>query len=277
MDFRLILFDLDGTLLDSERKILPGSLRTLQTLMKQGVRVGLATGRTLRSVSPFLEVLKPNGPLILFNGALVWDAAKNRALREVLLPRELALRALELLPEFGDLHANLYVGQEILISGKTASSRESEIKDGVPHTVVGPLAEWLRAHAGASPIKIMLIGDPPRLQEFQDRFCGVSGQPCSPPCSMIPSEWNYLELMAKGINKGAALPEIEREYGISCDQIIAFGDNLNDVELIRGCGLGIAMGNAHEDLKRHARQVIGLHTTEAIDQCLRGIFHLDPV
>jgi|GEM_PF-418810 len=273
--YRLVLFDLDGTLLNERREVAPANVSAIQSLMKQGVRVGLATGRTLKSAEPFWRGLQLNGPLILFNGSRVWDCQAERYVHEVNLPHSEAHYALSLLneltqvaPVFANLHVNLYFGDEIYISKKTPRSLESEIKDGVAHTVVGDLLPWLVARK-IDPVKMMLISEPSELEHFQERFV-ASGL----PSMLVRSERTYLEIMRQGISKGSALAAIDTHFGIASKQVIAFGDNLNDLELIRGCGLGIAMENSHPDVRAAAGKTIGRHDGDAIALCLKEIFHL---
>jgi Cof subfamily protein (haloacid dehalogenase superfamily) len=264
MSYRLLLFDLDGTLLNPQREIFARNIDVMRRLMSRGIRVGLATGRTLRSVAPYVQALQPNGPLILFNGARVWDGAKYVYERNVALSD--ALDALRLVRHFDDVHVNLYVGDEIYIRERTVRSVESEVKDGVPHTVVGDLAGWLGSRI-EDPVKMMLIGNPEDLERFRTLYSRRSRA-----CTFLRSEWNYLEIMAEGVTKGHALDVIESEYGIGCGEIVGFGDNLNDVTLIQRCGMGVAMGNSHPELAALANRVIGHHDTEAIADFLGEVF-----
>ncbi|HUP57954.1 MAG TPA: Cof-type HAD-IIB family hydrolase, partial [Bdellovibrionota bacterium] len=268
--YQLLLFDLDGTLLTQDRRIAEENREALGRLMRAGVRVGLATGRTLRSAKPYADAIGANGPLILFNGARVWDRARGGFLFGRDLPRQEAFLALELkrrLPELADAHVNLYVDDEILIEKRTERSMASEAKDGVPHTVVGDLSDWLKRRGG-DPIKLMLIAGPEQLEIFQAEFDKRS----SGVCDLIRSEREYLELTRKGVNKGSALGEMLALYGIPRSKVVAFGDNLNDVELLRESGLGVAMGNAHAGLKAVAGRVIGPHTTDSIRAFLEETF-----
>ncbi|HEX4925272.1 MAG TPA: HAD family hydrolase [Bdellovibrionales bacterium] len=277
--FRMILFDLDGTLLKESREISAKNLRTLKALMDRGIKVGLATGRSYRSVQPYVQQLQPNGPLILFNGAKVWCTTRQEFIYENTLSFEQAYIAMKLIREFdeehaaggdiSDIHVNFYAGNDVLISRKTPRSIESEIKDGVPHTVVGDLAAYLENNP-KPPVKIMLIGDPATLNLFKAEYVRRSPE----PTSLIHSEWNYLELMQNGINKGQTLKRIEQSYGCDAREIIAFGDNLNDLDLIRFTGLGVAMGNAHDDLKAIAKRTIGHHETDTIHEFLSEVFAL---
>jgi Cof subfamily protein (haloacid dehalogenase superfamily) len=276
-NYKMILFDLDGTLLKESREISTKNLRTLIRLMKEGIKVGFATGRTLRSVKPYIDVLQPNGPLILFNGAGVWDTSEQKFIYEKNLSFEQAYCAMKLVREFDDIHVNFYLDDEVFIAKKTARSLESEAKDGVPHTVVGDLADWLESRSLAHrretpstfcPVKIMLISEPDVLDIFETEFRNRVYE----TCSLIHSEWNYLEIMQNGINKGQTLKRIEEHYGIRCSQIISFGDNLNDLDLIRFSGMGVAMANAHGDLKAIANKTIGHHETDTIHEFLTTIF-----
>ena len=262
-NFKLLLFDLDGTLLSIDRNIQPKNLDTISLLMKKGIRVGFATGRTYKSVQKYLAAFSPTGPHILFNGAAVWDSSLEKYVFKKELGLADAIFATELIKKYSDVHINLYVENEILISHKTSRSLESENKDGVAHHVVGDLSLWLRANKKA-PIKIMFISEPTTLEKYSQEFSANSPS----KCSLIRSEINYLEIMHEGINKGTALQEIESYYGISPAQIISFGDNLNDMELIRNSGLGIAMSNGHQDLKKIANRVIGDHNEPSISQFL---------
>lgn len=263
MGGELLLFDLDGTLLDSSRRIRASTLALLAELMDEGVRVGLATGRSLRSALPFAEQLQPNAPLILFNGGLVWDPLTSTAVFERGLPREDAHLALRIAADLG-IHANLYQGAEIAIAQESQTSRESEEKDGVPHIVVGELV----AHCTTDPHKILLIDESGLFTGFKERFRAVA----KTPCTLVRSEPTYLEVLPAGVCKGSALPAVEAHVGIPASQVIAFGDGLNDAELLAACGCGVAMGNALEAVQELADVVIGDCDSDAIERFLRGRF-----
>jgi Cof subfamily protein (haloacid dehalogenase superfamily) len=265
--YDLVLFDLDGTLLSETRSILSENCSALERLVRSGVKVGLATGRTYRSARPYAEMIAANGPLILFNGARVWDCSKGEYTYRRDLPREEALIALELAREVDGGHVNLYVGDDILIESRTPRSIESEEKDGVPHTVVGDLTEFL-LNSRENPVKIMLIAEPEQLEAFALKFRARS----KGAAELIRSELRYLEFTGRGVNKGSALGEALRGLGIPKERVISFGDHLNDVEMLLGSGLGVAMENAHSGLKAIAHRVIGPHTGGAIRLFLEETF-----
>jgi Cof subfamily protein (haloacid dehalogenase superfamily) len=258
MDVRLLLFDLDGTLLGPSRRVSEANARALDRAMDQGIRVGFATGRSLRSARPWIEELRPTGPLILFNGGLVWDVVDDQPLLERHLPRVDARAALAVVAELG-VHANLYLGEDITIAQGSAVALASEVKDGVPHTIVGDLVAHLDGQPD-DPFKILCIEERGGIEALTDRLRGV----LSAGSVLVNSEPTYVEVLPPGVSKGAALSAVTAHTGIAPDEMIAFGDGLNDVELLAAAGQGVAMGNAHPRLQETADIVIGPHDTDAI-------------
>lgn len=258
---RLLLFDMDGTLLGPDLCVRDANRAVLARAMEHGVRVGFATGRPPRSVRRYVEELSPTGPLVCFNGGLVWDTERDAPIARRALDVERAAAALERAEALG-VHANLYLDDDIYIARESETSRASAVKDGVQQVVVGPLATWLRAR-GQGPTKILFIAPPEELPPLAE---GVRGDDAD--SVLVNSEPDYLEMLPPGTSKGAALVDIERALGVPASAVCAFGDNLNDLELVRACGLGVAMDNAHEALRAAADVVIGGHDTDAIARFL---------
>lgn len=257
---RLLLFDLDGTLLDRDRTIRTATLNVLVMAREAGIRVGLATGRSPVSVRRYVEELTPTGPLILLNGCLLWDIEDNRAVAASLLPRRDAVAIARATVQLG-IHANFYIGDQLFVANRGRESLDSERKDGVPHTQVDDLVDFVRNHESA-PYKVLCIderGDFRALEASLDT-----------DCTIVRSEPTYLEILPPDVNKGAMLPAIERIYGISPAEIWAFGDQLNDLELLREAGRAIAMGNSNPAVLAAAHHVIGRNDTDAIADFLRS-------
>lgn len=264
MDVRLLLFDLDGTLLGPGRRVSEANARALRSAMDRGIQVGFATGRSLRSASPWVEALRPTGPLILLNGGMVWDVSARRPLLERHLPRADARAALAVAAELG-VHANLYLGERIAIAHGSETARRSEVKDGVPHTVVGDLVAHLDGQSD-DPFKVLCIDETGGIGALADRLRQV----LEFGSVLVHSEPTYLEVLPPGVSKGAALSVVTEHTGIAPRDMIAFGDGLNDMELLAAVGRGVAMENAHPRLRDCADVVIGSHDTDAIAAFLAG-------
>jgi Cof subfamily protein (haloacid dehalogenase superfamily) len=250
--YRLIVLDVDGTLVDRERRVSPDTLRSLAAAQARGVRVTLATGRIYASALPYVQRIKADAPLILCNGARIQDPGSGSILYASHLPRAQAARGLRLTRQFG-VHANLYLGEGIYIERASEVSRESARKDGVEQVPVGDLVRFLEAQP-EDPVKILIIGPGERLDALAAAYrAGGSGAEDVP--HLVRSEATYLEIQARGVTKGAGLLRVCEILTIPPSAAMAFGDNLNDLEMIQAAGLGVAMGNAHADLKRAARVV----------------------
>lgn len=264
MPYRLVLFDLDATLLDSRRQICDANVRAIARLTQAGVRVGLATGRPPLSVAPYVERARPNAPHVHFNGAMVRDFSSGTVIFERSLARDVAAGCLGIVRAHG-FHANLYVGSQIWIEAVTATSRESEVKDGVPHTVVGPLVHAL-AGAPCAPTKILCIGAPDAIAPLTAALAAAHGL----DVALVNSEPSYLEILPPGCSKLEAARHLAAHLHIALADVMAFGDNLNDLELLTGCGLGVAMGNSHARVLAEVQTHIGHHDTDAIARFLEG-------
>ncbi|OGQ18249.1 MAG: hypothetical protein A2138_03160 [Deltaproteobacteria bacterium RBG_16_71_12] len=273
--FRLVLFDLDATLLDARRQVRDENVGALARLMAGGVKVGLATGRPPLSVAPYVERVKPNAPLVHFNGAMVRDFASGLVIFERRLAREAAKGCLAIARAQG-FHANLYVGSQIWIERTTPTSKESELKDGVPHTVVGDLAVALDGaldSAPCAPTKILCIGPPAGIAPLTQAMQARHGA----EVALVNSEPSYLEVLPPCCSKLEATRHLARHLSLELAEVMAFGDNLNDLELLTGCGLGVAMGNSHARVLAEVRTHIGHHDSDAIARFLEGFVAEDGV
>ncbi|MBI4390754.1 MAG: HAD-IIB family hydrolase, partial [candidate division NC10 bacterium] len=96
-----------------------------------------------------------------------------------------------------------------------------------------------------------------------------------PPPHLVRSEPTYLEVLPPGVNKGAALAELARQLGIPLDQVVAFGDNLNDLEMVEAAGFGVAVGNAHPDVKARADLVAGTNNEGGMAAVIREVILAD--
>jgi Cof subfamily protein (haloacid dehalogenase superfamily) len=269
VNIKLILCDLDGTLLTQERTILDENVRALQAAMASGIHVAFATGRSPASVAPYVERVKPNAPLIHMNGAMVRDYGTGREIFVKTLAQDVAIRAIDDARAHG-FHVNAYVGTEIWIEGRSETSRESEQKDGVSHLEKGPLAAALVA-AQARPVKLLCIGEAARIPALTSSIDARD----SAHVNLVNSEVTYLEVLPPGCHKLEGARALCAHLGIELSQVVAFGDNKNDLELLEGVGIGVAMGNAHEAVLARVTRGIGTHDTPAIGHFLAELLQLD--
>lgn len=258
-DFRLLVADIDGTLLNSRREITAGALEAVRAAQARGVRVCLATGRIWASAQRYFLALGADPPAILYNGGMVYDFRADRVLRRVSLAQEHARAVLEFLREMPRVQPHLYVGDRVYTGRINEHTDFYRRKDGVEVEEVGDLLTFLPS----DPMKILIIGARADLNRAME---GIRALPL--PINAVFSEETYLEILPAGSSKGAALEVVAEALGIPLAQVIAVGDNLNDLEMIRLAGLGVAMGNASEPLRAQADYVTASNDDEGLREVI---------
>jgi Cof subfamily protein (haloacid dehalogenase superfamily) len=266
--YRLLFLDVDGTLLTPRGQITDRTRSAIAKAKERGVRVSVATGRTYASAKPYADVIGADAPLILYNGARIQDPITGAVLREWRLLAGLARIALESVAGW-DVHVSLFHDDGIFIGQWNDRARESAAKDGVGFFPVGDLATQL----DRSPIKLMIIGDVPTIDRLEGHLreayarLGVNGP------AVVRTEPAYLEVWNKETSKGAAAAWVAEKVGVPLAEAIAFGDSLNDLDLIQSVGYGVAMENGHSDLKKAARVIAASNDEDGVARVLETLFN----
>lgn len=257
--YRLVVADIDGTLVTPDRQITTRVLAAVRTAQGRGVRVLLATGRIWASARPYFERLGADPPAILYNGGLVYDFVAGQELRRVHLDSAGARGVLEILREVPEVQPHLYAGDRVYTGRINEWTERYQRKDGLQVDAVGDLVAFLPP----DPMKILIIGARADLERAADRIRTLPG-----PLTMVFSEETYLEILPAGSSKGAALQFVAEQLEIPLSAVVAVGDNLNDLEMIRAAGIGVAMGNAPEALKAAADDVAPANDEEGLAEVI---------
>ncbi|MEB3100490.1 Cof-type HAD-IIB family hydrolase [Ferviditalea candida] len=221
--YKLVALDMDGTLLNNRQQISDGNRQAIRDLTKQGIPVVLSTGRGLFSVMPFVEELRLNDPLITVNGSEVWEHPGKLRKRVPLKPETVARLK------------RLAVQYDTWFWGYTVDgmfNKENWAEDIFAR-------EWLKFGYYAEDSAILKK----ILQEISQ--WGV--------LEITNSHPNNLEVNPRGVSKASGLNEVCALLGVRMSEIVAIGDSLNDLAMIQSVGLGVAMGNSQEEVKRAAR------------------------
>ncbi len=255
MTYRLLVTDLDGTLVTSTREITPRTLAAVRGAQQRGVRVCLATGRMWSSAEPYVRRLGADPPAILYNGGLVYDFSTGTVLYRLPLGYEHARAVLEMLREFPSVLPHLYLDDRVYAAGPSELTEQYRRRNGLQVDLVGDLIAFLRP----DPMKILIIGAPNDLHTVLAQI-GARAL----PVHAVFSEPTFLEILPQNSSKGIALEFLAPQLGVALAEVIAVGDNLNDLEMIRTAGLGVAMGNAPAEVKSHADYVTASNNDEGL-------------
>lgn len=274
MRYRLLVTDLDGTLLDRTGRVSAENLAAIRRLQDSGVEVIPATGRALRECGHVLDFINHEGHVVTAGGALVHEASDGRVVIRHSLDPALVRAAASVLAEHGHLTH--------LLQDHTGA--------GVDYLFVGdhafdPATEWWLNHLPVTYRRVASL-DPPadssidlrhtvrvstvalgdslapvaeRLHRDLGDHLSMQHWPAVTAQAAIGSPTHLLEIFRKSVNKWTAIESLCADYGIDPSETVAVGDGLNDLEMIRGAGLGIAMENADPRIAAVAGARCGHH------------------
>lgn len=243
MSYRLIVADLDGTLMGDDITISPAVIAAVRAAMECGLYFTIATGRTFGGTRAFADQLGVNAPLILYQGAEIRHAETGEVLHQVTVPLPWAHEFIATVSEQG-LHLNVYLDDRAYAAQETPESQFYASLQGGRVYAVGDLLRFV----DRPPMKMLIIGEPARLDQLapalRAQFAGR--------LQIVRSYARFLEAIPAGVSKGHGLAWLARYLGIRQEETVAIGDNDNDVEMVQWAGLGIAMGNASAAVKQAA-------------------------
>jgi len=251
---------MDGTLLDRSSKVSRENKAALERFTEGGGLFTLATGRMEKSVMPYFEELPVNVPAILYNGASIYDFEKGKTLWEDNLQPDVIWPIKQVMERFPGIGVQFYHG------GRVYYVRDNEYMEA--HRIREKYKP-IRADIDEVPqpwTKVILEWHPEKLKLVEEFLSGFSE-----PFSQVYSEPQFLELLNSNTSKGNALKRLTGLLGPEKLCVIAMGDNLNDVELIKAADIGIAVENAHERLKAAADMCCTRHDLNAVAEVIGWI------
>ncbi len=275
--FKAIYLDMDGTALDYNREVRKATIDVLEKYRRCGGQVGLATGRSPEQVRRYLADLKPNLPLVLYNGAMVTTPDSKTVLSEALLPLGLPEEVLK----SGLIKKDVISGVVLHYSKKTFAAPEDDIMrefhslsmiNGI--TISENYEDLLQSVSEykEKPIKIMFVLK--EGKQAQNIVSEVKARFNEHPIEVIPTS-ETVEIVAAGVDKSNALEKILKKQGLSKDDIIAFGDSGNDTGMMRMIAVSIAMQDASCNTAREALFVTGSNDSDAIARVIERLVLLE--
>jgi Cof subfamily protein (haloacid dehalogenase superfamily) len=277
MSIRLLALDLDGTLLNSRGEISKRNLRAIAAAREAGVRVALVTGRRFRDARPLALQLGLDVPVISHNGALTKHARTLETVAVRLLPLEAARETLRVSRESGAdaLISDDPHGAGVLVYDHTSDDNPALAKyiawsrrihgDEGEEAVrrVSSLEDYLD-HA---PVHITFSGSVARMQHLSERLDDKLNTSVK-LLSTIYSKMDFalVDVLHAEVSKGVGVKAAVDELGFSHEEVMAIGDNFNDLEMLQYAGTSVLMGNAEASLRALFENITGCHTTATNDE-----------
>lgn len=247
MDYKVIVLDIDGTLVNSEKKITKKTYDVLTKVQNEGKVVVIASGRPPQGVMPFAKKLgfhKRGGYILSYNGGRITQLGSDKTIYNKCFPNEYLPEICEIIKDYR-VTINTYENDTIVSSGNINkySNVEAEIIGLETHFV-----EDFASYVNFDVNKCLLSGEPEDIKKLEDilkkKYEGKLG--------VYRSEEFFLELVPLGVDKAQSIDYLLKSLGLTRERCIACGDGYNDLSMIEYAGLGVAMGNANSDIKAAA-------------------------
>ena len=263
MDFKIVFADIDGTILNSEHRMLKGTLDAIFALKKANIPFVIATARGPSGVRPIFKRYGFTCPMICYSGALIIDENDKIMYSEGFDADDARDIISYIEAEKIDCTWNIYSEELWIVNDRNDRLVRAEEEIVEVCATEGGI-ELLPKDAIIG--KLLCICEP-------EAICGIENELKKrfPKLSIVKSSDVLLEIMGKGITKADGVRRVCSYMNIPPEKAVAFGDHFNDAEMLRSVGFPFLMGNAPEELKKEFSCVIGSNDDESISEAFRSI------
>lgn len=272
--FQALVLDIDGTLLDGTGTLTDRTARSLQRATEAGLRLLLATGRSVRGALPVHRQLGIETPLVCFNGLVIYDPPVDDWLQVLALPEEALETLMGWALELADFF--LVTTRDTYAAIAEHSPLQRTITDFLDRVEFQPDDRGLPRRG---VVKIQCFCTPERRPDLLRR---VETSPWGDrihtrdfPLQTLPGmedfPLSYVDLEPVSRGKAEALDFLTRAYGIEPHRVVAVGDQVNDLAMVRAAGLGVAMGQGSPELQAAADHVAGPNTDDGLARFIESL------
>lgn len=267
MNYELVAFDMDGTLLDSSKRVLPSSTEAIDEAISAGKTVVICSGRCPKMVKRERHQFPSVRYAICGSGAILYDLQEDRALFETTLPHDVVLALLDACAG-EDLLLEVFLGEGFLYQeGSLPRMRDYHMGVYEPlYRETGTPVPGLEEHLRSPEVRIqklnMHLDTREARERVRSRLAGIDAE-------MIDSEFSSLEFSPVGVTKGAGLEALADLLGIDRAATIGVGDADNDLPMLRAAGLSVAMGNANDNVKALSDVVVADNDHDGCAEVIR--------
>ncbi|MED1953116.1 MULTISPECIES: Cof-type HAD-IIB family hydrolase [Brevibacillus] len=258
----LLVCDLDGTLLDSRHEISEKNRQAIWRFVENGGMFTIATGRMEASVKPIADALRLTLPAILYNGASIYHFERRQVVWSQSLPEVAADIVGEVALHFPGVGIEIYVDGQPYFYRENVQTRQHQIKEGMNPRYGHPAPHGERM----SWQKVLIAWSQERLVEVEAFL-----RERQVPLHLVRSEPHFLEVLPPGVNKGTALEKLLHYMDFRPTVVVAMGDHFNDAELLQYADIGVAVDNAHDQVKRFANRIGVHHDQHAVAEVIEWL------
>lgn len=259
----LLLSDMDGTMLNDEKKIPPRNIEAVRYFIENGGLFSIASGRSHQSVIRYLNNLPINMPMIVLNGTILYDHDEKKILWHGEIEKESAKVIIkEVLDRFPQVGVEIYTEEGVHIISANDFTSAHMVREQLRHydgDMEGIALPWYKAIFADENKRLKPVEEFIADRKYTDRY---------PSIRCVYSESYFYEVLGADISKGTALRQLCLQYHISKERTYVVGDNYNDAEMMEEAGFSFAPGNAVEAIRKMASQVVCSNNDGAVAQAV---------
>jgi hypothetical protein len=253
VDIKLLVLDIDGTIAGQSNQINQRVIDAIQAVQNRGIRVTIATGRMYRSALRFHQKINANLPLIAYNGAWIQCPLNNQIYSHIPLNSQVGVQLLNFFEKHKfskHVEIHCYFNDQLYVNKVTEKTKIYSQRSEIVPIVI----EDLKTVIKQSSTKILALCYQPKImaqikQEIAQTFPHEN-------VYLTQSSQIYLEMTNPDVNKGNAIRYLtEKILGLQPENVMAIGDNFNDLEMLKYAGFSVAMGDAPTEIKNIAQWV----------------------
>lgn len=266
--FKLVAIDMDGTLLSSSHEISEKNKEAIRRAMEKGVKIVLCSGRTIKNLLEFTEGLGLTGEeeyVVGHNGAAALRIMDEKYVYENSLTGKEAKEIAEVCDRI-NANYTVYTFHEAMTPRENPHGRYEAKLNSMDLRICHPRV----LEDDEKITKVLILDD----KEVLDSYIGEIHEHFGDRYNLVRSMPVYLEVLRKEVNKMSGIMAVARLHGIEEREIMAIGDAPNDLEMIEGAGLGVAMGNAHEIIREASDFITKANDEDGVFYVLNRYLHL---
>ena len=257
MEVKIVFSDIDGTFLNSDHRVSEKNQQAVKSLISQNIKFVLVSARMPEAIYPITDNISINIPIISYSGGLVLN--ENQ---EILYDKRIDLESTqnvlyEISQNYSDITVSYYAGRRWFVQdiNDERVKREMNITSAIAENA--DFDELLNRKI--SPNKIFIMCEPKICQKMELELGKIFSN-----LNVVRSSETMLEIMDKSVSKATGIDVLLNHYGFDVENAIGFGDNYNDIEMLKFVGCGVAMNNAPEDIKKLADDITDSNDNDGI-------------
>ena len=278
MTYKMVCIDMDGTLLGKGKKISENSKEVIKKIHDKGVEIVVTTGRIYNNAAYYSHLLGVESPVIAANGAIIRDKLTNKVIYENPIRTDICVKLIEMLYKMDFIFHfytldGIYCGNKFTkLATKLYMTKQVGYENlKIKYHVIKNLEEWkefFKRTNGQITKCIAFSIDPKKINILKQQLKDMKD------IVYFGAGSRSLEINNKGVSKGKAVKILGEYYGFKREEIVCIGDNENDISMIEYAGLGVAMGNAIEQVKDLADFITDTNKEDGVAKAIKKIFNL---